>query len=327
MRCREHFAVAFRYANGMIGTKICQTRLAVRTTMWHTMVALRVVPINANSGLDKPAVTAHRPAPTVVAVCLFLLLVFSTTTVFVRDAWALQSFQIGVFALLAAYLIVGIRRGKEHIAGGLAPWLVYMIPLWGLIQILAHTTTSSVETREAVLRWAPWPGYSFSPRHGPNPDSPARHPERISNLRDSDGGALPHAAFSLPRAMSSGYFRPAIGRLCNVSLLQQLRSIRGAGLADRPLAGAARGLAVLVVCACRRSSLCVCDWLGIACRLGALHGGTADYAGDRVGEVAGSGDGPAHALYYCDTRDGSGSGSGIHSCCGMGARLAALSTE
>ena len=125
------------------------------------MVALRVVPINANSGLDKPAVTAHRPAPTVVAVCLFLLLVFSTTTVFVRDAWALQSFQIGVFALLAAYLIVGIRRGKEHIAGGLAPWLVYMIPLWGLIQILAHTTTSSVETREAVLRWGALAGVFF----------------------------------------------------------------------------------------------------------------------------------------------------------------------
>ena len=161
MRCREHFAVAFRYANGMIGHEDLQTRLAVRTTMWHTMVALRVVPINANSGLDKPAVTAHRPAPTVVAVCLFLLLVFSTTTVFVRDAWALQSFQIGVFALLAAYLIVGIRRGKEHIAGGLAPWLVYMIPLWGLIQILAHTTTSSVETREAVLRWGALAGVFF----------------------------------------------------------------------------------------------------------------------------------------------------------------------
>jgi O-antigen ligase len=125
------------------------------------MVALRVVPINVNSGLDNPAVTAHRHTPRVVAVCLFLLLVFSTATVFVRDAWALQSFQIGVFALLAVYLVAGIGRGQEHIAGGLAPWLVYLIPLWGLIQILAHTTASSVETREAVLRWGALAGVFF----------------------------------------------------------------------------------------------------------------------------------------------------------------------
>jgi O-antigen ligase len=94
-------------------------------------------------------------------VCLFLLLVFSTATVFVPDAWALQSFQIGVFALLAVYLMAGIHRGKEHIAGGLAPWLVYLIPLWGLVQILAHTTASSVETREAVLRWGALVGVFF----------------------------------------------------------------------------------------------------------------------------------------------------------------------
>jgi len=125
------------------------------------MVALRVVPINVNSGLDNPAVTAHRHTPRVVAVCLFLLLVFSTATVFVRDAWALQSFQIGVFALLAVYLAAGIGRGKEHVAGGLAPWLVYLIPLWGLVQILAHTTASSVETREAVLRWGALAGVFF----------------------------------------------------------------------------------------------------------------------------------------------------------------------
>jgi O-antigen ligase len=161
LRCRENFAVAFRNASGIIGLGDLQTRLAVRTTMWHTMVALRVVPINVNSGLDNPAVTAHRHTPRVVAVCLFLLLVFSTATVFVRDAWALQSFQIGVFALLAVYLVAGIGRGQEHIAGGLAPWLVYLIPLWGLIQILAHTTASSVETREAVLRWGALAGVFF----------------------------------------------------------------------------------------------------------------------------------------------------------------------
>jgi hypothetical protein len=125
------------------------------------MVALPVIPISATSGLDNPSATASRRTPVVVGACLFLLLVFSTATVFVRDAWALQSFQIGVFALLAVYLLVGIRRGKEHIAGGVAPWLVYLIPIWGLVQILAHTTASSVETRQAVLRWGALAGVFF----------------------------------------------------------------------------------------------------------------------------------------------------------------------
>jgi O-Antigen ligase len=125
------------------------------------MVALPVVPINANSGLSNLADTAVRPAPRVVAACLFSLLVFSTVTMFVRDAWALQSFQIGVFALLAAYLVAGIGRGNEQVAGGLAPFLVYLIPLWGLIQILAHTTSSTFETRAAVLRWGALAGVFF----------------------------------------------------------------------------------------------------------------------------------------------------------------------
>jgi hypothetical protein len=111
--------------------------------------------------LDHPAVNANRRTPVVVGAGLIILLVFSTVTVFVRDAWALQSFQIGVFALLAVVLLAGIRTGKEHIAGGLAPWLVYLIPLWGLIQIFAHTTASSVETREAVLRWGALAGVFF----------------------------------------------------------------------------------------------------------------------------------------------------------------------
>ena len=122
---------------------------------------LPVIPIRAEAGLDRPAVIANRRRPVVVGVGLIFLLVFCTATVFVRDAWALQSFQIGVFAILAVVLVAGIRSGKEHIAGGLAPWLVYLIPLWGLIQIYAHTTASSVDTREAVLRWGALAGVFF----------------------------------------------------------------------------------------------------------------------------------------------------------------------
>lgn len=96
--------------------------------------------------------TGHRKTA-VVGVCLFLLLAFATSTIFVKAAWPLQFFQIGVFALLAAYLLTGIRQGKEYVADGVAPWLVYFLPVWGLIQILAHTTVSTLASREAVLRW------------------------------------------------------------------------------------------------------------------------------------------------------------------------------
>jgi hypothetical protein len=125
------------------------------------MIALPVIPINAESGLKNPAITTSQRTQVVVRVCLFFLLIFSTATVFIRDAWALQSFQIGIYALLAVYLLVGIRTGKEHMASGLAPWLVYLIPLWGVVQILAHTTASSVETRQAVLRWGALAGVFF----------------------------------------------------------------------------------------------------------------------------------------------------------------------
>ena len=108
-----------------------------------------------------PAVVANRRIPVVVGAGLIFILIFCTATVFVRDAWALQSFQVGVFALVAVVLMAGIRAGNEHLTRSLAPWLVYLIPLWGLMQIYAHTTSSSVDTREAVLRWGALAGVFF----------------------------------------------------------------------------------------------------------------------------------------------------------------------
>lgn len=125
------------------------------------MVALPVISIRADTGLSESAVTANGRAPVVIGACLLLNLAFCTATVFVKDAWALQSFQIGVFVLLAAYLLWGIRRGKEPVARELAPWLVYMIPLWGLVQMIAHTTASNFETGQAVLRWGALAGVFF----------------------------------------------------------------------------------------------------------------------------------------------------------------------
>lgn len=97
----------------------------------------------------------------IVRVCLLFLLMYTTATVFVQSAWALQFFQIGIFVLLAAYLLTGIRGRRERLAGGWAPWVVYLIPIWGLFQLQLHTTASTFETREAVLRWGALAGVFF----------------------------------------------------------------------------------------------------------------------------------------------------------------------
>jgi O-antigen ligase len=122
---------------------------------------LSVIEIRADAGPANPANSIPRYTPVVVGALLSLLLVFATSTVFVREAWALQSFQIGIYALVAAYLLAGIQRGKERVAGGVAPWLVYLIPVWGVVQILAHTTTSNFHTREGALRWGALAGVFF----------------------------------------------------------------------------------------------------------------------------------------------------------------------
>jgi len=101
----------------------------------------------------EPCKGESRWAVIATGATLVLLLIFSTSTVFVQESWPVESFQIGVYALTATYLLCGLRRDRETLAGGVAPWLIYFIPAWGVIQILAHTTASTMETREAVLRW------------------------------------------------------------------------------------------------------------------------------------------------------------------------------
>jgi hypothetical protein len=125
------------------------------------MIALPVKTIHANATLIAWRVKAGRRVPTAVGASLILLLVFSTVTAFVQDAWSIQSFQIGIYALVAVYLLVNFRSENERIASGLAPWLVYLIPLWGLVQIFAHTTASTFETRAEVLRWGSLAGVFF----------------------------------------------------------------------------------------------------------------------------------------------------------------------
>ena len=127
----------------------------------RTINALPVVPFIADAGKINPADNSLRQSSKAVSGCLFFLLIFATGTVFVRDAWALQSFQIGIFALLGVYLIAGIRRVQEPIAQEWPAVLVYFVPLWGMMQVFTHTTSSTFETRAAVLRWGSLAGVFF----------------------------------------------------------------------------------------------------------------------------------------------------------------------
>jgi len=98
----------------------------------------------------------HEASPRTLPVggwLLLLLLAFTTATVFVREAWALQSFQMGMYVLFAAWLLVLAWRRAEGVELGLTAVLVCCIPLWGILQIAAGLTSSVAATREAVLRW------------------------------------------------------------------------------------------------------------------------------------------------------------------------------
>lgn len=135
--------------------------LAVGAQTCLTMMPLPVVPFIADAVKVTPADTSLRPATKAVAVCLFILLMFSTATIFVRGAWALQAFQIGVFALLGIYLMVGIRKNQAQISREWPTFLVYLVPVWGVFQIFTRTTSSTFETRAAVLRWGALAGVFF----------------------------------------------------------------------------------------------------------------------------------------------------------------------
>jgi hypothetical protein len=125
------------------------------------MIALPLKLIRAYAGFIALRITAAGRAPTLVGACLILLLAFSTATASVQDAWPIQFFQIGIYALVAVYLLANIRSAGEHLARGPAPWLVYAIPIWGLFQIVARTTSSTFDTRAEVLRWGSLVGVFF----------------------------------------------------------------------------------------------------------------------------------------------------------------------
>jgi hypothetical protein len=124
---------------------------------WRMPIAL----IDGAGRPYKPESAINRSLPLVTGAFLFLVLIFATSTVAVRAAWAMQFFQIGIFALVALYMLVQIRRERELVVSGWEPWLIYIIPLWGLVQLIAHTTASTFETRTVLLRWGALAGVFY----------------------------------------------------------------------------------------------------------------------------------------------------------------------
>jgi len=120
-----------------------------------------IVSIDGAGRLEKLESANHPRMQVVTGSCLFLMLMYCTAIVFVRSAWALQSFQIGIFALVGVHMFLHLGRKRETIAVGWEPWLVYLIPLWGLVQLIAHATASTFETREVLLRWGALAGVFY----------------------------------------------------------------------------------------------------------------------------------------------------------------------
>lgn len=112
------------------------------------------------TGLNNANLLKQRTTAIVRASLLFLLM-YATATVFVKSAWALQSFQIGVFALVAVSLVAGGRGRVRHFAMGWTTWILYLVPIWGIFQLLTHTTVSTFETRRVLLRWGALVGVFF----------------------------------------------------------------------------------------------------------------------------------------------------------------------
>jgi O-antigen ligase len=106
-----------------------------------------------NSGKIGNSTSASNAITATVGALLFLMLCYTTTTVWVREAWALQWFQIGVYSLVVVQVLNGPREENEETGKGIIPRLIYVVPLWGLVQIVFHTTASTFETRGEVLRW------------------------------------------------------------------------------------------------------------------------------------------------------------------------------
>ena len=130
-----------------------------------------------------------------LGVCLLLLLAFCTATVFVQAAWALQSFQIGIFALLVVYFVAGVRSGREPLrrrAGAMVR--VRNTHLGFGADCGAYHRLHLRDARKCREMGRSCRGVLSDVKLSAGPVSPARLPQRISLVRYGDVFALPVAA-------------------------------------------------------------------------------------------------------------------------------------
>ena len=116
-------------------------------------MALNVLPMS-HTHVREPGVS-FRELP-LFGWLLALLLAFASATVFVRENWPMPAFQIGVFALLAAY--AGVRRPAamdcaDSRVRAVVSWCIFGLPVWGILQLAMGATSSPADTRSASLRW------------------------------------------------------------------------------------------------------------------------------------------------------------------------------
>jgi len=82
------------------------------------------------------------------AAFLWAALAFATSTIFVRDVWAVLFFQ----AAICLIWLTGIVRGRFR-ANDLSTWLVLLIPGFGVLQLLTGSTVYPEATLLSVLHW------------------------------------------------------------------------------------------------------------------------------------------------------------------------------
>ena len=94
--------------------------------------------------------------PSAAAIFLLALPAFATATVFIHASWPVLIFQLAALALLAATLVAPSPRSPVVPSSPLPllPSAVLLLPLAGLLQLLAGATTQPDDTRLAVLHWA-----------------------------------------------------------------------------------------------------------------------------------------------------------------------------
>jgi len=121
--------------------------------------------LGTDADAGSPSTTRYRLTSVALGTSLILLLMFATCTVFVQPTWAIHAFQIGIYALVAVSLLfprrTRITDARSLFPQFLVPALIYLIPLWGVLQILTHSTASTFETREAILHWGALAGVFF----------------------------------------------------------------------------------------------------------------------------------------------------------------------